>query len=237
MARASLGSTRRIGWRAAHRGRCKRARFGTYLEDQLNFVVASGTIDVQSTYKFSLTDQVNMALNVSKATVSDLAVRPKDSDTDWVSLPALDMTDAAVDLAQHSASIDSLSLTGLKVLAWLEPGGAVNLLKLALPAAHPGAAPAAAPAATATASATATSPWTVNLREFAVREAQHFSRGSDDPTGCESAARAAIAHGEWREPRLVEARQGGARRQGQRDRLARRGRARSRRSRWRRQSR
>lgn len=144
----------------------------TYLEDQLNFVVASGTIDVQSTYKFSLTDQVNMALNVSKATVADLAVRPKDSDTDWVSLPALDMTDAAVDLGRHSASIDSLSLTGLKVLAWLEPGGAVNLLKLALPAAHPGAAPAAAPAATATASATATSPWTVNLREFAVREAQ-----------------------------------------------------------------
>ena len=112
-----------------------------YLEDQLNFVVASGTFDVQSSYKFSLTDQVNLALNVAKATVSNLAVRPKDSDTDWVSLPGLDMSGAAIDLAQHTGTIDSLSLTGLKVLAWLEPDGAINLLKLAVPAARPGAAP------------------------------------------------------------------------------------------------
>ena len=68
-----------------------------YLEDRLNFVVASGTIDVQSTYKFSLTDQLNLTLDVAKATVAELAVRPKDSDTDWVSLPALEMSGAAVD--------------------------------------------------------------------------------------------------------------------------------------------
>ena len=157
-----------------------------YLEDQLNFVVASGAIDVQSSYKFSLTDQVNLALNVAKATVSNLAVRPKDSDTDWVSLPGLDMSGAAIDLAQHTGTIDSLSLTGLKVLAWLEPDGAINLLKLAVPAARPGAAPTAAgsPATmaapgtaggavvTATPSAAATgTPWKIDLHEFALREA------------------------------------------------------------------
>jgi hypothetical protein len=153
-----------------------------YLEDQLNFVIASGAIDVQTSYKFSLTDQVNLALNVAKATVSNLAVRPKDSDTDWVSLPGLDMSGAAIDLAQHSGTIDSLSLTGLKVLAWLEPDGAVNLLKLAVPAARPGAVPAAgspgtlAPEAasgavvTTTPSAAAT-PWRIDLHEFALREA------------------------------------------------------------------
>jgi hypothetical protein len=156
-----------------------------YLEDQLNFVVTSGAIDVQSSYKFSLTDQVNLALNVAKATVSNLAVRPKDSDTDWVSLPGLDMSGAAIDLAQHTGTIDSLSLTGLKVLAWLEPDGAINLLKLAVPAARPGAAPAAAgsPRAaapgvasgavvTTTPSAAATgTPWKIDLHEFALREA------------------------------------------------------------------
>ncbi len=156
-----------------------------YLEDQLNFVVASGAIDVQSSYKFSLTDQVNLALNVAKATVSNLAVRPKDSDTDWVSLPGLDMSGAAIDLAQHTGTIDSLSLTGLKVLAWLEPDRAINLLKLAVPAGRPGAAPAApgspgtaAPGTasgavvTTTPSATATgTPWKIDLHEFALREA------------------------------------------------------------------
>jgi hypothetical protein len=153
-----------------------------YLEDQLNFVVASGAIDVQSSYKFSLTDQVNLALNVAKATVSNLAVRPKDSDTDWVSLPQLDMSGAAIDLAQHAGTVDSLSLTGLKVLAWLEPDGAINLLKLAVPAARPGAVPAAGSpgtAASATASGavvtttppSAATPWKIDVHEFALREA------------------------------------------------------------------
>jgi len=151
-----------------------------YLEDQLNFVVASGTIDVQSTYKFSLTDQVNLALDVGKAAVFNLAVRPKDSDTDWVSLPQLDMSGAAIDLAQHSGTIDSLSLTRLKVLAWLEPDGAINLLKLAVPAARPGSAsaagPQAAPAIASTAvvtdsSSPAATPWKIDLHELALHEA------------------------------------------------------------------
>jgi hypothetical protein len=144
-----------------------------YLEDQLNFVVASGAIDVQSNYKFSLTDQVNLSLNVAKATVSDLAVRPKDSDADWVSLPGLDMSGAAIDLGQRSGSIDSLTLTGLKVLAWLEPDGAINLLKLAAPAAQPAAAsPAPAGGAVVTTTApVAASPWKIDLHEFALRDA------------------------------------------------------------------
>jgi hypothetical protein len=152
-----------------------------YLEDQLNFVVASGTFDVQSTYKFSLTDRVNLAVDVAKATVSNLAVRPKGSDTDWVSLPRLDMSGAAIDLAQHSGTVDSLSLTGLKVLAWLEPDGAINLLKLAVPAA-PGSASAAGPQGTAApaaasvtvapaSSSVAGTPWKIDLHEFALHEA------------------------------------------------------------------
>jgi hypothetical protein len=148
-----------------------------YLEDQLNFVVASGTIDVQSTYKFSLTDRVDLALNVGKAAVSNLAVRPKDSDTDWVSIPQLDMSGAAIDLGQHSGTIDSLSLTRLKVLAWLEPDGAINLLKLAVPAASPAGAAAAGPQAVASAavvtdsSSPAATAWKIDLHEFALHEA------------------------------------------------------------------
>ncbi len=153
-----------------------------YLQDQLNFVVASGAIDVQSSYEFSLTDRVNLALNVAKATVSNLAVRPKDSDTDWVSLPELNMSGAALDLAQRSGAIDSLSLTGLKVLAWREPDGAINLLKLAMPAARPGAvvaagspgaaAPGIAKGAVATVTpSVAATPWRIDLHEFALRDA------------------------------------------------------------------
>jgi Domain of Unknown Function (DUF748) len=148
-----------------------------YLEDQLNFVVTSGTIDVQSTYKFSLTDRVNLALDVGKAAVSNLAVRPKNSDTDWVSLPQLEMSGAAIDLGQHSGTIDSVSLTRLKVLAWLEPDGAINLLELAVPAAPPAGASVAGPRAVASSSVVtgSSSPdataWKIDLREFALHEA------------------------------------------------------------------
>jgi Domain of Unknown Function (DUF748) len=155
-----------------------------YLESQLNFAIASGTIDVEATYKFSLTDRVNLALAVANTSVTDLLVRPKDSDTDWIALPALQMTGAAVDLGERSASVDAVSLTGLKVLAWLEPDGAINLLKLALPAggsanaaANSGTPPPAAPSNGAPAvqahdnAPPPVAPWKVELRELALHEA------------------------------------------------------------------
>jgi Domain of Unknown Function (DUF748) len=167
-----------------------------YLQDQLDFVVASGSIDVESSYKFSLTDQVNLGLDVSRATVTDLAVRPRDSDTDWVSLPALEMTGTTVDLAQHSAAIDSLSLTGLKILAWLEPDGAINLLKLGVRAAGHAAAPpggtpaiAAAPPSVAASAPPGATPWKLDLGELSLHEA---SISAEDRT-VQPAVRVALA--------------------------------------------
>ena len=167
-----------------------------YLEDKVNFTVPSGTIDVESSYKFSLADQVNLDLDISKAVLAGLAVRPKDSDTDWVSLPDLELSGTTVSLARHSAVIDSLSLSGLRVLAWLEPDGTVNLLKLAAPAAHPAAGPASAVPASAPKVTTSAQPagvaaqpagvaaqqagvaaqqaapaWTLDLRELALHDA------------------------------------------------------------------
>jgi len=48
-----------------------------YLEDRLNFVIDSGTIDVQSTYKFALKDAIELQLNIAKASLSDFAVKPR----------------------------------------------------------------------------------------------------------------------------------------------------------------
>ena len=53
-----------------------------YLEDQLSFLVNSGKINVAATYKFSLKDDVDLKVDVSKVELSDLVVRPKNSDLD-----------------------------------------------------------------------------------------------------------------------------------------------------------
>ncbi len=109
-----------------------------YLEDRLNFQVNAGKIDVNATYQFSLRDDVDFKLDVSKVALTDLAVRPKDSDTDWITVPELLVSGTTVDLGKRQAHTDSVTLTGAKLLAWLEPDWSLNLLKLAI---TPGAAP------------------------------------------------------------------------------------------------
>lgn len=159
-----------------------------YLEDRLNFLVNSGSIDVHGTYRFALRDAVDLKVDVSKIAVSDLAVRAKDADVDWVTLPQLLVSNTNVDLAKQSVQVDSLTLNGLKLVTWMAADGSLNLMKLATGAAPAGAvsaatappsaapASAAAPASTATATASAAPasaapPWSVSLHEFAVRDA------------------------------------------------------------------
>jgi hypothetical protein len=169
-----------------------------YLEDRLNFAVNSGTVDLNATYKFSLRDAVDLQATVSRIAVNDLAVRPKDADIDWIAVPSLLLSGTTVDLLKRQAHADSLSLTGVKVVTWLEPDGSLNLLKLAqspparaatAAAAQPSTAAAAQPSTTGAAPpptstatqpstaaaappASATPPWKFDLRELTLREAE-----------------------------------------------------------------
>ncbi|HMD27661.1 MAG TPA: DUF748 domain-containing protein, partial [Steroidobacteraceae bacterium] len=138
-----------------------------YLEDRLNFKVNSGKIDLNATYKFSLRDDVDLKLDVSRVALSDLAVRPKDSDIDWITVPELLISGTTVDLTKRQAHTDALTVSGAKVLAWLEPDWSFNLLKLAL---TPGAAATAAPASPMPAAA-AGPQWRFDLRELSVKDA------------------------------------------------------------------
>jgi Domain of Unknown Function (DUF748) len=166
-----------------------------YLEDQLNFQVNSGKIDLNASYKFSLKEDVDLNVDVSKLALTDLAVRPKNSDVDWITVPQLTLSGTTLDLKPRRAHSESLSITGVKLLTWLEPDGSVNLLKLAAPpppaasasSAPPapnmpaGLSPPAAPSPSAAPSppaGSAVSPgkdarpaWQFELGEFALRDA------------------------------------------------------------------
>jgi hypothetical protein len=146
-----------------------------YLEDRLNFAVNSGTIDLNATYKFSLRDAVDLQAAVSRIAVNDLTVKPKGGDDVWVTVPSLLMSGTSVDLSKRQAHVDSLALSGVKLVTWLEPDGSFNLLKLAQssPAPPDGAAhaPPSPPSTAAAPPSTATPPWKVELGEIEVREA------------------------------------------------------------------
>src|SRR3984957_10725879 len=162
-----------------------------YLEDRLSFLVNSGKIDLNATYKFSLQDDMDLKVDVAKVALTDLAVRPKDSSIDWVTVPELVLSGTTLDLKGRQAHSDSLSLKDVKLVTWLEPDGSFNLLKLAATPAPSGAsaqtappppppaattvpppppAPATAPQPTAP-GATPPRPWQYDLREFALRDA------------------------------------------------------------------
>ena len=147
-----------------------------YLEDQLNFEVNSGRIDLNATYKFALKDNVDLQVEVQKAALSDLLVRPRGGAIDWITLPSLLVSGGSLDLGLRTARVDSVKLAGLKLVAWLEPDGSFNLLRLAAPpqAAEPKAASVPPPptvALTAAAGAGDARPWNFNLHQLLIEEA------------------------------------------------------------------
>jgi hypothetical protein len=93
-------------------------------------------------------------------------------------VPSLQLTGTTVDLPKRQAHADSLTLSGVKLTAWLEPDGSLNLLKLTEPPPAPQSAAITPPGASATATpaggavpAAPGQPWKIDLREFALREA------------------------------------------------------------------
>jgi hypothetical protein len=153
-----------------------------YMADRLAFQINSGKIDLNATYKFSYKDQVDLQADLSKVSLTDLAVRPKDSEEDWVTVPELLVSGTHVDLAKRAAHTDSISINKVKLLTWIEPDGSFNLLKLAgtSAAATPAAAtstPASAaaesppPTPPATPPADSGPPWSFDLKEIALNDA------------------------------------------------------------------
>jgi Domain of Unknown Function (DUF748) len=147
-----------------------------YLEDRLGFLVNAGKVDLNGTYKFSLKDDVDLKLEVAQVALTNLAVRPKQSDTDWIVVPEAILSGTKLDLLKRQAHTDSLILTGVKLATWLAPDGSFNLVQLAgpaMPSASPPASPPASPSAPlAGAPAAAPGPaWQFDLREFALRDA------------------------------------------------------------------
>jgi Domain of Unknown Function (DUF748) len=145
----------------------------SYLEDRLAFQVNSGKIDLDAKYKFSFKDQAELQADVTTISLTDLVVKPKDSDESWVTVPELLVSGTHVDLAKRQAHTDSLAITGVKLQTWMEPDGSFNLLKLAATP-SPGAAAPESPPPTLTAPpapADSGPAWTFELREFALRDA------------------------------------------------------------------
>lgn len=153
---------------------------GEYAGDKLGFVIDSGGIDIDARYRFALRDAVDLHVDGLNVLLKDLAIKPKTAEPanepDWIVVPELEVTNGSLDLGARKLQIDTVSLTGLKLLTWMATDGSINLTRLAAPAVGPGPAAATATAAASTAAAApGAAPnvpaWSVELRDFGIREA------------------------------------------------------------------
>ncbi len=138
-------------------------KYAPYYSDLVLVDIASGTLDASSRYQVAQGEK-ELAVVASEAAVSVSALRLKrrDETEDFLRVPALAVTDTAIDLTQRQIVVGGVStqkgFLGAKRLA----GGEIDLLKLVPPP-----SPAAPGQATTIASAEQ-KPWVVTLKRLAI---------------------------------------------------------------------
>ena len=102
-----------------------------YLKDQLSLVVSSGMVGLDGHYDFALKDQPELKLKLENLAVQNLGIRPDASSADWITLPSFKVRGTALDMRTRSVAVDVVELDNPTINLWLEPGGNINLARLA----------------------------------------------------------------------------------------------------------
>ena len=143
-----------------------------YARDSLGFEIASGTVGLAGDYDFtSVGNPIGLSVEVHDLTVTDLGLRPKGKEANYLDLQRLEVQGTHLDLARRSVGIAKVHLTGGGVRAWRDANGSINLMELA-------AAPTQAPAKP---SATSPSPADAPTSQPG-RQSPAGSPGSSPPT-------------------------------------------------------
>jgi len=144
-----------------------------WLGDVLPFGISGGAADLAGSYRVVLGRSLDLQLQLPKLTLTGLALRARGAEADWVQLPSLTVTDTVVALPERRVSVGQVALAGLKVTAWLNADGSVNLQRLLATATPTVPAAAGRPPAAAgkAAVAPAAAPWSVQLASLDLTDA------------------------------------------------------------------
>ncbi|NJD31807.1 MAG: DUF748 domain-containing protein, partial [Gammaproteobacteria bacterium] len=127
-----------------------------FLGDTRPFTLTQGRIDLNGTYRVSLGDEIELGVDLPSIALTDLSLRARDAESDWVLIPSLVVSGTSLALPAQTVAVQKVTLDGLEADAWMSADGSINLEQLLAfeTAAEPqDAAPPAAPA----------KPWTVTV--------------------------------------------------------------------------
>lgn len=139
-------------------------KYAPYYQQGLLFTVQDGKLDVAADYNFLMKDQgFDAAINNIGADLTALILQQQGQRKPFLSLPALALSSAQVDLNRHTVDIGQLTTRDGKLQINREKDGTLNLAKLTTPGKEtaPSKGAPVQPAAT---------PWTVNLNKLALNQ-------------------------------------------------------------------
>ncbi|MFI4895213.1 MAG: DUF748 domain-containing protein [Steroidobacterales bacterium] len=163
----------------------KASTVADYLQNALPFALTGGSLDVQGHYELVATPVTALSLRLPRIQVHNLGVAPADAAhptasgaaatlaaAPWISLPELDIADAAVVLNERRIAIGAITLQRAALKLWRDADGSLNLQQLMRPAPATAAATAGAAAVpAASAGAAATPAWNIELKRLELQDA------------------------------------------------------------------
>jgi len=109
---------------------------GTYLGPVLPAEISRGSLALQGTFAIDSVPSgatghgVSMTIDVPRAQITGLGVRPRHATSDYVQLTRFTLGDAHIDLEQRSIRVGETTLAGADIHGWLDQHGQLNLLQL-----------------------------------------------------------------------------------------------------------
>jgi hypothetical protein len=97
-----------------------------FIGDALPFALPRGQIDLAGTYALDAEEALTLDVTLPQITISDLALRARGVDKDWVEVPTLILTDTKLDMPANTVAIAGLTLEGLQARLWMAPDGTLN---------------------------------------------------------------------------------------------------------------
>jgi hypothetical protein len=139
-----------------------------YLRASLPFEIDSGLIGIRGDYQLgSGAGPLALNVDVHDTTVTDLKLKPRAGQEDYIALKRIEVQETRLDLGAHRVAVAKVQLSGGEVKAWMSEQGRLNLLDLVTP---PGAADTTASTPNAASRGSPAPPaWRVSAPDIAIQ--------------------------------------------------------------------
>ncbi len=112
----------------------KLRKLWAYVQDQLNFEITSGELDISGTYEFDITEgRPELRLQNNSVTVRSLSVLGKEDGEEAITLPHLSFSGTELDYQKHEMKIALIQSDSAKIRGMLDKDGNFSLQKMFKP--------------------------------------------------------------------------------------------------------